>query len=531
MPSQNQSCDFIGFMPHECGMVDQILQLLEPIATAGLTIISILGVVYFIIDHCLPSAKLLKKYFKTTERLHIIVTVIRHNGKSVFNTTRAIIEHELLLKKGEDGQVPPYRDIARNTKANLLEITINNCYELFKREDEIKVYLKEIKELEVVDHKDSFFCKIKIENGFIAPIFLLTGLQDRFDEEWEDIIANYKDDLKFNKNKLDSESFQKLQIFLFYCWMTWGPSIPLCNCPCWGTYKNTALQYGYGDEDNSIPVFLKDEENHAKFKNLIKVFGQTENFKPLAYPVSINGKLQWGPGAFTTNPQDKNDEVNKFVELCENQASIKSKNTGVLLLREAEIIGEIPEVKTKIEKGYYSAYLWVIFVIMTKKENKWEPLYPSQKEDTWRGVITFFEHSSIADEDTYDFLSQQLASKALSSVTRILRENKNIGLYYACAVDDSHCYHTDPDKPHMYEVTQKGILRYLNKLVDNLTNFTPDDPAQHGTNLLFLKEQLNDGRFYIPSHEHKNAAESNKAGLSSCDLPGIIKNFYPEKKS
>ena len=44
--------------------------------------------------------------------------------------------------------------------------------------------------------------------------------------------------------------------------------------------------------------------------------------------------------------------------------------------------------------GNYSAYLWSMFVICRED---FEPLF---NEQTWRGVLPFFEHANVAEEQT-----------------------------------------------------------------------------------------------------------------------------------
>lgn len=527
--------------------MQDLVKTLGAITTYQGLIVLFFSVIFFLIYEWWPSLKLLRKFqypsinwiFFIFKSLITIGITLLFN-RSLLNTIRAIVEQEILRPdsrkqtQNTDSPKRTLKDIARHMKLNNDEpesIVIDNCYELFRSEDIIKEYLETIESLDVARDKYCFISKIKINDGFISPIFLVSGLQDRFKEEWKPILDKYKADIvASSENKPITEELKKLQIFIFNCWMSWGPSIPLCSCSSWGIgTQETALQYGYGDEDNSVPIYLKDDENERKFKELINVSKSAsegiEACIPLAFSVAITGKLHWGPDAFTKD--------NLRERLCNAQQSVKDDDTGVLVLSDAVILAKQVDRNNQIPQGYYSAYLWVIFVIMIKKGEEWEPLYPFETDDAWRGLIPFFEHANIADGNTYDFLSQQLATKALSSATRILRENKRIGLYYACAVDDSHCIEENGTANTLkYEVPPKVILKYMNKLVKNLTEPSSQDVSHDRGNIDELIKQKDDKRLNLPYEDNKSASERRELpkGLSTCHLPDIIKKYYLNAK-
>ena len=82
---------------------------------------------------------------------------------------------------------------------------------------------------------------------------------------------------------------------------------------------------------------------------------------------------------------------------------------------------------------YYSAYLWVMFVIC---DDRGTPLYRSEP---WRGLLPFFEHANIAEEQSMAMLERHLILKTVSSVQRLLRELPRLQLRFVCAIDDSGC--------------------------------------------------------------------------------------------
>jgi hypothetical protein len=64
------------------------------------------------------------------------------------------------------------------------------------------------------------------------------------------------------------------------------------------------------------------------------------------------------------------------------------------------------------------------------------PLYRSEP---WRGLLPFFEHANIAEEQAMEMLQRHLVVKTLTSVLRLLRELPRLQLRLVCAIDESGC--------------------------------------------------------------------------------------------
>src|SRR5262249_14399149 len=93
--------------------------------------------------------------------------------------------------------------------------------------------------------------------------------------------------------------------------------------------------------------------------------------------------------------------------------------------------------------GYYSAYLWVMFLIQDAQGQCFHA-------ERWKNLLVFFEHGNIADAPTYHTLKQQLVAKTSTTLTKVLSENDAVRgadaatrgplrLSYACSFDDSNC--------------------------------------------------------------------------------------------
>ena len=280
---------------------------------------------------------------------------------------------------------------------------------------------------------DRFVSKVKVQRGFVAPLHLLSGLLAETEEDWGPVIADYGRQLADPMPKTrdphgDLVDFgireaelrlQRLQGFLFDCWLLWGPSIPLCTCEAWHGGR-PILQFGFGDESNSLallPGRALSTETLRGFFASERVLGNT----PVVKVASVTGVLQWGPSLLSS-------DINQAQQIvCDPDED-----------RLALLVEDLPEpAGGKMEDlvaRYYSAYLWAMFVIC---DPQGAPVYRGDRQ--WRGLLPFFEHANLAEEQPMTMLKRHLAVKTLSSVLRLLRELPRLRLRLVCAIDDSGC--------------------------------------------------------------------------------------------
>jgi hypothetical protein len=331
-------------------------------------------------------------------------------------------------------------------------ITIGNPAEIDNNRDKIARYFKVAKTLP--NFQDEFQSFVQMTDGFFAPIYLVSGLMSRFDEDWSPVINNYRKQLE-NVTNNTSRELMELQSFEFNCWLLWGPSIPLCNCEQWRTEAGRTnqridslfYQYGFGDENNSIDVLIENGRS-PHFRNLVSEWliqpiergADASSSVPrivAATPRSLLGKINYGPS------------INKE-KLCKAQSAIgneKAKASRLYLaLDETQIklgMHSTPD-EIDIKSGprgsqYYSAYIWVMFVVCNQKG---EPIYTGRNE-RWRNLLPFFEHGNIADATTMQSLKENLAAKVVNALkeimTRPLDQKRGIRIRYACAFDDPNC--------------------------------------------------------------------------------------------
>lgn len=359
------------------------------------------------------------------------------------------------------------------------EISVPTCFALYKA-DQAKIgrYFDALKSQKGVPstEKGRFVCSVKVENGFVAPLHLLTGLLAHFNEDWEPVIDEYGKSVTQPDDPLPPDC-RKLQTFLFDCWMLWGPSVPLCQCENWEGRK--AIQYGFGDENNSIPLFFNDD---AELTKLLTSEGAKAN---LAFRMEVTGRPRTGL---------------RTKEVCPAQQGIcDADRYGFVLEYEHHIplLGGRPEERAN---RYYSAYAWIMFVLL---DERGRPLI-EKKEERWRNLFPFFEHTNIADRKTYELMKEQLVRKALTGISHLVCKDTSATwhLAYACALDDSGCGTSLPFPHH-----GRPIKETLQTLLGS-PEFA--DLRKSGR---ILVEDKPDPRY------------------SACHLPEILEDYYGSLKS
>src|SRR5262245_39454054 len=152
-----------------------------------------------------------------------------------------------------------------------------------------------------------FLTEARFESGYIAPIFLVTGLVNRFADEdgWNLVLDNYR--RLIEKDAFYATELRELRSFLFNCWLLWGPSIQPCSCEYWksaasaGSAGDLMIQYGYGDENNSIDILVKEglgPDFRAKLNTHLNRHPADHLNKPFnvaAAPFAATGRFRWGP--------------------------------------------------------------------------------------------------------------------------------------------------------------------------------------------------------------------------------------------
>jgi hypothetical protein len=344
----------------------------------------------------------------------------------------------------------------------------------------------------------AFFSEVRVWDGFVAPLFLISGLIDRFDD-WKYVIAPYGRNLAPDPEKPmpDAEaSFAEQRLFLFDCWLLWGPSIPVCRCHAWrgGQTAVQAVQYGYGDENRSVDLMMaqKDDETLSKQINAC-LLGPPETSgvrgHVLAGKATARGVIRWGAEL----PEEKLNPVQQGIRDRRNQRLVLDMTTG-------QTLSPPGGTRQNALARYYSAYFWIMFVVCDRESGL--PRYGDGGK--WRNLLPFFEHGNLASAVTLAALKRTLVAKVADSIVRFLEADNRLSLRYACAFD-----HDSADHPNLFPPPTGQSLRAL------LRARVEQQPK--------LAAFLRDGWLCIGED-----GVSTEAGYAGCDLPDIVAEYYKE---
>jgi len=409
------------------------------------------------------------------------------------------------------------RDVIRNYLRSSKEdiagtVTVPDNFRLVRNADHIDRYFQVLKQLRHTDNPGQFLMTVKVMRGFVAPLHLIAGLMSRFDQDWAPVMAD------FNLEKIDAEknlieiggkkvslyALRSYQMFIFDCWLLWGPSIPICTCNQWQG-QHTALQFGFGDENNSLPL-LRIGNSGAEMMSFKELWTTV-----LARPISKYCSVTVRPCSSLV--QD--------MKLCLCQRDVGSRDMGSAIV--LDYVAHEFHSKNETANGYYSAYLWSMFIIChASGDGMPQPMEfhnGPDKDGThprpWLSMLPFFEHGNIADPDTYRSMKQQLAGKILSAIARLIKDCGEAGAYlrfcYACAIDDPGCNHqSDPGPPRSFGDSNaaSGVGHTLRQTIQGMLA-----EAQFS--------DIQDKVVFSPDWQKNFASQ-----FSACHLPTVVRKYY-----
>ncbi|WP_405160110.1 hypothetical protein OG203_27190 [Nocardia sp. NBC_01499] len=327
-----------------------------------------------------------------------------------------------------------------------------------------------------------FISRVTVRSGFIAPLHLLTGVLKRYDEDWQRALEDYGRAMAIDDD-LRGNAARKVQLFIFDCWLLWGPSIALCTCPPWSGKK--ALQFGSGDEDNSLSVRCSATD----LSNTLRATMPPEAF---AWQARVTGRLRWGASLHRDG-------------ICPAQEAVWRDRRLVL-----DTVGDatgieigIGDDRAQVSATYYSAYIWIMFAMCTNHHGRLRAYHPEEK---WLDLVPFFAHANIADRDSYDFQINNLAQSAVHGALQMLEMNTELHLIFVGAIDETGCGH---DLVHKDPKNAETIRSRMETIRQRIVG-----PSAESSTL----ERL------ALTHQRDNIFM--KGDYSTCNLPKIIKKYY-----
>lgn len=346
----------------------------------------------------------------------------------------------------------------------------------------------------------SFLCQVKIQRGFLAPLHLLTGLLGEYNDKWDGIISEFEKqtrrwrdvpllDMIDGSGRMTARDFRQLQSFIYHCWLLWGPSIPICAPVCgnWaGTYLS--LQYGYGDENNSIEIVGERRALTERLRQL--TFDHLERPGVMALPTVVTGILQYSstarldatklPPAVAASWEGSQDArpVLFYSEGIAGDALTGERAAGEKITGSIEFDNS-NDVPGAPRSHYYSAYLWIMFVVMRRDEKgEWVPLVPDtdfnpqRSHLPWNGTIPYFEHGNIADPESCAYAKQVLADKVIGAMVQLVQPWEPgtfpLAFAYCAAIDESHCGHNWEELLFSSLAGGKTIRQRIQERLENL---------------------------------------------------------------
>lgn len=387
------------------------------------------------------------------------------SGQGLFDAISYFIEYHLLTSK--EPEVQSTLDLAAKDKdpaalanrlrefgktgasdARPIDVLSDFFNRTREREPVWKSYFDAVTELgEVPRELVKSVSRIRVKLGFVAPQYLLAGLLARFDDDWRPVLNAYQRAIPRPAER--NGAFESLQASQWNCWLMWGPSVPICCCGQWRGL--IAFQYGYGDENNSVPVLEVPTDAAASTKALDEIASKLCVERRGARFAALTGRLRWGPWFLREEVQGKSqeqefdlakqDEVAEETEVARlgvapAQSTLYNEEVATNLVFQLDKI-DATNPETRV---YFSAYLWLIFLVaVPPRKPKFAAAGPSllrgkefpdwpendkqrrRVRDTrlWEDLVPVFVHANIGDPAALSFQKQVLVENALQLLHQV----------------------------------------------------------------------------------------------------------------
>jgi len=306
--------------------------------------------------------------------------------------------------------------------------------------------------------------EIDVQGGAIAPQFLLAGLMSHFHEEWKPVITAYKRHKNSRSSTSDegTRTLERLRASQWICWLVWGPSIPLCTCTHWR--PRLAYQYGYGDENNSMPVYF--DESTPRAAELLSLLRSHEHGERRAVQARITGRLTCGSFAFARPgdfaPAQSRITTGTANESDDDRKDVRPSDGLILKVREVR-----PSMDAPSDPAYFTAYIWLMFWIarssseedsrLVRLNGRSLPKPPAaaegrdriRDESLYEDLLPVFVHANIIDPVALRFQKGMLVEIALHVLRQMWEaseaapggggQDAGIQFYLVCASDYAGC--------------------------------------------------------------------------------------------
>lgn len=479
------------------------------------------------------------------ELLAFLKRQTRLEGDALVRAARFLIEHRLLTAEAPhcvlraDGSARLPRGAKEHDVASLLGAEMGRAAmaapfasptvklqkpELFlrralERADDWHNYFVAVAALQPGEHQT--LCKVEVRHGAIAAHSLLAGMMSHFHEDWKPVISGYE----WATHAAHATDLERIKASQWICWLVWGPSIPVCSCSHWG--EQFAYQYGYGDENNSLPAVVAGADGAEE---LARQLGGSDA-RPATGVVDLVGHLAWGPFAFAKGGGFAKAQ-SRLVRGGSRTGAGEHLSEG-LFIKVCEIE---PRVVPASKPAYFTAYLWLMFWIGRAAAGPGGPLrldggaLPDapvadgerkrlRKLRLWEDLLPVFLHTNILDPVVLRLQKGVLIENALC-LLRCIRDDDEklrradpaksaLEFHLVCASDWSGCGHPIRFPPPPQE-----------SLIEMLRARLAREPAGEDGVARALKLPATDAQAV------DGPAPAFRALLSACHLPERVEDYY-----
>lgn len=302
-----------------------------------------------------------------------------------------------------------------------------------ERQEDWRLYFELVHELsESEPMAGATLCRI-VANGFVAAQSLIAGLLARLEDDWCPIIREYEHQVGD-----DTSAFVSFQATQWNTWLMWGPSIPICQCKEWEGIR--AFQYGYGDENNSMPVIGGANNAPTPLERIPGAF-EPKDRSTGAVRRELTGRLRWGPWLFRqpTTAESLATTGEHFVLRPDTSLTAKAQR---VIYDDALPGGPRDSLLFQVEKlssgivdnqSYFSAYLWLMFLVARKPDRPGQaprrltdsyPRLNARPADRaakhlWCQLLPIYVHANIADGKALGMHRRTLINNAIGLLRQI----------------------------------------------------------------------------------------------------------------
>lgn len=338
---------------------------------------------------------------------------------------RAFVEFALLKTQGCPTVPQQWHSIINEFKAfyqdgqSVPEYVIPNCTSLIGEEfsEATGRYFqyfrlpKTRKAFGLQDTVITWVTRLRIEEAYITPTCLLTGLLSKYEENWSEFIKRFVSTAYITESEdSGSQDILSNELYFTFAWLLWGPSYELSYQKHWGGL----CQISYGDESNSVPAVATQEGDTLRRLATRLMANKGHRYGALVDAVVSVHENKW----YYRNLRNSINPENSYF-----YNKIESGPLSFAL----QLDDFIPCESYKAKKYYCTAYVWILFELDSEVYFDFRP----------EKSVAFFEHANLTDNHTYQFLVETLMDKCFKHFETIFSNPKYEGRNYrfVCAMN------------------------------------------------------------------------------------------------